>query len=153
MVLAWSKGMRCMGSAPKDEALTLLSVYHQVYEIQAIAEADAYTSISGGAKAPEGKILLGGGIYETGDSGADSLLGQNVRAYVKDTDQEKRVLSAFPYRSVNMKFTPDQLDPETKPGSRRALNWMPCFRYRQRPVCTQLCWGDLPAFFRTHQRH
>lgn len=97
----------------KDEALTLLSVYHQVYEIQAIAEADAYTSISGGAKAPEGKILLGGGIYEMGDSGADSLLGQNVRAYVKDTDQEKRVLSAFPYRSVNMKFTPDQLDPET----------------------------------------
>ena len=84
------------GVPKKDEALTLLSVYHQVYEIQAIAEADAYTSISAARRRLKGKSFWAAGSMRRVTAERTACWGRMFGPMSKIRTRKKGFCRPFP---------------------------------------------------------
>lgn len=96
-------------SADKDN--TIMSVYHDWYEVKGIVGANEYASLTIGEMLAKGSVKIDGDIYETRESGAENLLGRNVKAWVCRSDKEENyVVYAEEYRNTVTEIKADLID-------------------------------------------
>lgn len=86
----------------KEDGITFLSEYHDIYQGRGVVTANAYTKINGESSVPEGMIEIDGEQYDVENTNADGLLGQRVEFYYVDDarDDEKTLKAILPLNNA-----------------------------------------------------
>ena len=92
----------------KEDGVTILSKYHDIYDVEGIVTANEFTSVNGDSATREGEIEIDGERYYTEFDDAASYLGYNVKIYYREDDSGKRtVLYMEPCENNTLQISSD----------------------------------------------
>mgnify|MGYP004506992165 CR=1 FL=1 len=99
-------------SVTSDSDNTILSVYHDYYEIEGIISANEYTSISGSSVSVN-TVRIDGTAYLIGNTNADKLIGRNIKAwaYIPSTgSDDSKLMYVEEYKNNVTEIKADLID-------------------------------------------
>ncbi len=96
----------------ETEDKTLLETKWNVKEVKGVVEAYEDTSVSSNKKLPDNTVQIGEEAYKTGDTNIGKYVGYNVKAYYRDEDGEKTIVSFTERKNYNTVQTYDADDVE-----------------------------------------
>lgn len=80
-------------SLEKDESVTILSEYHDIYKAEGIVRANGYTTFYGESDLQKEKVNIDGYVYYIGDTDADQYLGKEITFFYKDDNDTNTILA------------------------------------------------------------
>lgn len=94
----------------KEDGVTVLSKYHDIYETEGVVSANEFTSLGGDTDGFDDKVEIDGEKYHIGIDDASSYLGYNVKVYYREEKSGRRtVVYMLPYNNKLLTFPTDDL--------------------------------------------
>ncbi len=87
---------------------TILSDTFNLAKIEGVVTANSITNLSFESELPVGKVMIGGVVYNAGQTDAENLLGYKVRAYY-DVDTETLISVSFGVHTTELKLSVEGL--------------------------------------------
>ena len=96
-----------------DQDSTIMSVYHDWYEVKGIVKQNENTSLISSQTAAKGTVLINNDTYETGITNAAVLLGRNIKgwAYIPSNgNDENKLIYVEEYRNSISEIKAENID-------------------------------------------